>query len=135
MLDIYEPHSLVGLLGLLVIVLGTTAVAVLPSYLSQRRHNKALNEKVTAVQQQVVNGHKVPLRSDLDRVLEAMESIGMKVDNLHEQVGTQTNDITGLRQDITGLRNELRDERGDRILLERRVQDFARRAYPDAGPV
>jgi hypothetical protein len=71
-------------IGLVVII-----VAAIPGYMAARRNHKGIKE----IKDQVVNGHTEPMRTDLDRVIVAIEN---------------------LAQDIHGLRRDLADEESRR---------------------
>ena len=68
-------------------------VAAIPGYMAARKNHKGIKE----IRDQVVNGHAdaPPLRSDLDRVIVA-------IDNLAK-------DVTGLRRDLADEENRRRD--------------------------
>lgn len=73
-------------IGLVVIV-----VAAIPGYMAARKNHKGIKE----IKDQVVNGHTQPMRTDLDRVIVA-------IDNLAQ-------DIHGLRRDLADEENRRRD--------------------------
>lgn len=88
-LDILD-HLLIGVVAIL--------VAAIPSYFAHRN-----SKGIQKIQDQVVNGHKSPMRSDLDKAISAIESLA--------------NDITALRRDLADEEerryrniNELREE-------------------------
>ena len=60
------------------------AVAAVPSWFANRNH-----KTMTTIKDQVVNGHKTPMRADLDRAIVAIEQLG--------------HDMRGLRQDVTAV--------------------------------
>lgn len=74
-----------------IVVLG---LAVIPGYMTARKNQKGIQE----IKSQVVNGHAdaPPLRTDLDRVIVA-------IDNLAK-------DVTGLRRDLADEENRRRDQ-------------------------
>lgn len=70
----------------------------MPSWLSFRSHRT-----ITDIKDQVVNGHKTPLRADLDKALAAIEALA--------------HDVRGIRQDLANEEDrrrvqisELRDD-------------------------
>jgi len=73
------------------VVLG---LAVIPGYMAARKNHRGIQE----IRDQVVNGHAdaPPLRTDLDRVIVA-------IDNLAK-------DVTGLRRDLDDSENRRRDQ-------------------------
>jgi len=70
------------------------ALAVIPGYMAARKNHRGIQE----IRDQVVNGHAdaPPLRTDLDRVIVA-------IDNLAK-------DVTGLRRDLDDSENRRRDQ-------------------------
>ena len=70
------------------------ALAVIPGYMAARKNHRGIQE----IRNQVVNGHAdaPPLRTDLDRVIVA-------IDNLAK-------DVTGLRRDLDDSENRRRDQ-------------------------
>lgn len=64
------------------------AVAAVPALMSARNHNG-----IKKIQDQVVNGHKEPLRTDLDRVIVALEENSKKIDLI-------SNGLNGLRDEL-----------------------------------
>lgn len=94
-LDILD-HMLIGLV--------LVAAAVVPSLLTLRNHRSIKNE-TTVIKEQLVNGHKSPLRDDMDRALVAIESLAQN--------------IMGLRQDLLAERDSRRAQVDDlRIEVE-----------------
>lgn len=73
------------------VVLG---LAIIPGYMAARKNQKGIKE----IRDQVVNGHAdaPPLRTDLDRVIVA-------IDNLAK-------DVTGLRRDLADEEDRRRDQ-------------------------
>ena len=66
-------------------------VAAIPGYMAARKNHKGIKE----IKEQVVNGHTEPMRTDLDRVIVA-------IDNLAK-------DVTGLRRDLADEEERRRD--------------------------
>lgn len=76
-------------LGLVFII-----VAGVPSWFSLRNH-----QGIRDIKAQVVNGHTEPMRSDLDRAINAVEDLA--------------NDVRGLRADLTAEGNVRRQQFGE----------------------
>ena len=85
-----------------IVVIGAIILAGIPSYFAARNH-KGIKE----VQAQVKNAHTTNLRDDLDRAINAVESLGT--------------DVRGLRQDLV-----MEEERRRRQIAELR-DDVERR--------
>jgi hypothetical protein len=85
-----------------IVVIGAIILAGIPSYFAARNH-KGIKE----VQAQVKNAHTTNLRDDLDRAINAIESLGT--------------DVRGLRQDLV-----MEEERRRRQIAELR-DDVERR--------
>lgn len=85
-----------------VVVIGAILLAAVPSFFAARNH-KGIKE----VQNQVKNAHTTNLRDDLDRAINAVESLGT--------------DVRGLRQDLV-----MEEERRRRQISELR-DDVERR--------
>ena len=87
-------------------ILAVTAMVAVPSWLSAMKAHKGIQE----VKDQVVNGHKTPMRADLDKALAAIEALA--------------HDITGLRKDLAmeedRRRIQIDDLRGDVDRMRRR---------------
>lgn len=64
------------------------AAAAIPAIISARNHKGIKN-----IQHQVVNGHKDPLRSDLDKVITALNDMSHKVDSI-------SHGVTSLREEL-----------------------------------
>lgn len=81
------------------------ACAVVPSWFAARNH-----KSIKAIRDNVQNGHKVPMREDLDKVISVIEDLANSVQAL-------TDDVTGLRQDLLTERDsrkaQVDDLRGD----------------------
>jgi len=70
------------------------ALAVIPGYMAARKNHRGIQE----IRDQVVNGHAdaPPLRTDLDRVIVAIDALAK--------------DVTGLRRDLDDSENRRRDQ-------------------------
>lgn len=86
-------------IGLVVI-----ATAVIPTLMVARNH-----KKLGEIKDQVVNGHERPLRSDLDRAIEAIEQLShdigavrraelMEEDQRRSQIDDLRNDVDRMRR-------------------------------------
>jgi hypothetical protein len=73
-------------IGVVVIV-----VAAVPGYMAARKNHKGIKE----IKEQVVNGHAEPMRTDLDRVIVALDNLAK--------------DVTGLRRDLADEESRRRD--------------------------
>lgn len=87
-----------GWYGLVLIV-----VAAVPSWFANRNH-----KTMATIKDQVVNGHKTPMRADLDRAIVAIEQLG--------------HDMRGLRQDVTAVDDMRRRQIAElRAMMEHRT--------------
>lgn len=68
------------------------AVAAIPSFFAHRN-----SKGIQKIQDQVVNGHKSPMRSDLDRVIEAIETISHR---LTEEESRRREEVRELREEL-----------------------------------
>jgi len=79
-----------------------TAAAV-PSWLAARNHTT-----IKAIKNQVVNGHEQPLRADLDRAIQAIESLADDVSGLRKAINMEEDrrrvQIDDLRGDVDRMR-------------------------------
>jgi len=101
-----DVENLLDLIDHIWIGLVLIAVAAIPAFFSARNHSG-----IKKIQDQVVNGHKEPLRNDLDKVIKALSDTSEKVDNiamglngLREELfleeGRRRSNIKELREDI-----------------------------------
>lgn len=92
----------VALLGFIALcgLLGT----VMPVWLAQRKHGRAIGE----IKDQVSNDHSTNLRDDIDELVAAVRQVT-------QGLGDLKTDVRDVKQDIGGLREELRTERIERI--------------------
>lgn len=94
LLDILD-HFWIGL-----VALGVTAI---PSWFAHRNH-----QSIRDIKNQVVNGHSVPLRADLDRALAAIEALAHDVNALRHDLITERDSrkhqIDDLRSDVDRMR-------------------------------
>lgn len=91
------------LVGNMWIGLVVIAAAVVPSWLAARNHTT-----IKAIKNQVVNGHEQPLRADLDRAIEAIESLADDVSGLRKAINMEEDrrrvQIDDLRGDVDRMR-------------------------------
>jgi hypothetical protein len=101
-----DINSWMDVIGNFWVGLVLIAVAVIPAFISAKNHSG-----IKKIQDQVVNGHKEPLRNDLDKVIKALSETADKVDNialglngLREELfleeGRRRSNIKELREDI-----------------------------------
>jgi hypothetical protein len=81
------------------VILGAIALAAVPSWFSMRNH-KGIKE----VQNQVKNAHTTNLRDDIDRAINAVESLGTDVRGLRQDLGMEEE---RRRAQIAELREEI----------------------------
>lgn len=85
-------------------ILSVTAMVAIPSWLSAVKAHKGIQE----VKDQVVNGHKTPLRADLDRALAAIESLAHDINalrqDLHVERESRKSQVDDLRSDVDRMR-------------------------------
>lgn len=84
----YDAQNWLDILDHIWIGLVMIAVAGVPAYFAARSHKaiQTVNAKADTLVGNVQNGHTVPLRADLDRVIAAVDDL--------------TQDVRGLRQDL-----------------------------------
>ena len=82
-----------------IVVIGAIILAGIPSYFAARNH-KGIKE----VQNQVKNAHTTNLRDDLDRAINAVESLGTDVRGLRQDLASEED---RRRQQIAELRDEV----------------------------
>lgn len=114
-----EVNDILDLIDHIWVGIVLIACAAVPSWLAARNH-KSIKE----IRDNVQNGHKVPLREDLDKVIVVIENLAHNMQNL-------TDDMTGLRQDLLAERDsrksQVEDLRDDVDRMRRRSWDWNRR--------
>jgi hypothetical protein len=60
----FNPDNWMDVFDHLLLVLGVVGAAAIPSIFAARSH-----KEIKSVKDQVVNGHKVPMRFDLDKIV------------------------------------------------------------------
>ena len=97
-IDILD-HFLIG-----IFVLGA---AVVPSLLTLRNH-RSIKSETTVIKEQLVNGHKSPLRADMDRALEAIEALSQNVMALRHDLLAERDSrkaqVEDLRTEVDAMR-------------------------------
>ena len=100
-----KVDNLIGLVDHFWVGLVLVACAAIPSIFAARNHRG-----IKAIRDNVQNGHKVPMREDLDRAIVA-------IDKLTNNVQALADDVVGLRQDLLTERDsrkaQIEDLRGD----------------------
>lgn len=112
----FNPDSWMDVADHLLLIIGVVATAIVPSWFAARSH-----KEIRSVKDQVVNGHKSPMRDDLDRVLARLEELS----NFLAEVGRG---VSGLRSDLTDeesrRRENIRELRAD---IDRRLAEIEAR--------
>ena len=88
-------------------ILAATAMVAIPSWFAARNH-----KSIKKVTDNVVNGHKTPMRADIDQMRDTLNEIHT--------------DVRGVKTEISDIRSELREERKDRLDLDNRFERFKR---------
>lgn len=78
-------------------------VAAVPSWLTLRNH-KSIKDETKVIRAQLVNGHKEPMRVDLDKVLAAIDLLSSEVRCVREDLSAEED---RRRAQIVELRDEL----------------------------
>jgi hypothetical protein len=86
-----DVDSWMDLIANLWVGLVVIAVAAIPGYMAARKNHKGIKE----IKEQVVNGHTEPMRTDLDRVIAALDALAK--------------DVTGIRRDLADEETRRRD--------------------------
>lgn len=86
------------------------SVAVIPGWLTLRNHksiqenHRDIKEETNVIRSQLVNGHKEPMRADLDRAIYAVEALTQEVRNIQAEL---TAEEGRRRSQINDMRDEL----------------------------
>jgi hypothetical protein len=115
--ELYEPRNWWGVVGLLIVNLGVIVTAVCTGIVLVRQ--RSVQKDTSEVKAQVVNGHKDPLRVDIDRYFEAVHE---RLDQQGERMDAQTD-----RLDQQGVAIETLAHRVE-TLAERRLGEDRRSA-------
>lgn len=97
-------------------IIMVAAIAAIPAWMAARGTHKVVREnekEIATIRTQVVNGHKTPMRADMDDMRGVVDIIRVAVDAIKETVH-------GTKDDIIEIRKDLREERHCRIGLENR---------------
>lgn len=86
-----DVDSWMDLIANLWIGLVVIAVAAIPGYMAARKNHQGIKE----IKEQVVNGHTQPMRTDLDRVIVALDNLAK--------------DVTAIRRDLADEEDRRRD--------------------------
>lgn len=73
-MEFYEPHTWLGVVGLVVVATGL----IIPAWLAAKRGTKATKQGQDLLDQ-VRNGHDTPMRIDLDRIHDDIKEILVKL--------------------------------------------------------
>lgn len=88
-----------------IVILLATAMVAIPSWLAVRSH-----KTMSRVEGQVANGHKRPLREDLDKVIESIERLSADVRmirrELQDEEERRRNHVSDVHISIRELREE-----------------------------
>jgi len=103
-----EVNNWLDLIGNAWIGLVLIAVAAVPSWYARRN-----GQGIRKVQDQVVNGHKTPMREDLDSVKETLHRMG---EHIRE-------DMNFIKTELSDIRSDLRSERTERLNLDHRFEE------------
>ena len=98
----------IGIIEVLVYVLGSGGAALAAAKVTTRyaRHEgQQMREQVTAISDQVVNGHigQPPMRADLDDIRAAVHEIRTDIRDLREELRIERDDISELQQRVIEL--------------------------------
>lgn len=130
----FNPDDWMDVIDHLLLVLGVIGAAAVPSWFAARNHRELKD-----VKNQVVNGHKSPLRMDLDRVLERLEEVSSFVNEIFRGVSGLRSELVDeearrresvreLRTDMERNRSQIRDGIDQ---IEQRLLELERRMGPD----
>jgi len=129
----FNPDNWMDVFDHILLIIGAVVIAVVPGWYAAKSH-RAIKD----VKEQVVNGHKVPMRFDLDRVLERLEELfntvsdvargvhGLRADLSDEEARRREN-VRELRTDIERNRGEIRHGISE---IERRIDKLEQEINP-----
>ncbi len=102
-----EIEDWLDLLGNLWIGIVVILAAGVPSWMSARTHS-SLKQETKVIRDQLVNGHKTFLRSDMDKALAAIETLSYEIATLRKELFLETDSrrsqIDDLRGDVDRMR-------------------------------
>lgn len=108
----FNPDSWMDVIDHFLLVVGVLITTMVPAWFAARNH-----KVIKDVKDQVVNGHKSPLRSDLDRVLARLDELSQFV--------------VDISKGLAGLRSELGDEESRRRESVRELRGDADRNFAE----
>lgn len=91
-------------------------VAAVPSIISAKNHRG-----IKRIQDQVVNGHKDPLRSDVDKLMKTLSETSDKVDSISHGLTSMREELIQEESRRRASISELRDD------FDRRISDLVHR--------
>lgn len=115
-MDFNDFNSWFDIIGNLWIGFVAIIVAGVPGYFSLRQHIKS-------IQHQVVNGHKEPLRMDLDKVINSLNDMGQKVDSISHGLHSMREELLHEESRRRTSVQELRDD------FDRKLTSFMERFH------
>lgn len=102
----FNPDGWVDLLSQVLLIVGGVTMAIVPSVYAARAHKTS-----TEVLSETRNGHKVPMRADLDRVIEAIDRLSHDVTAIRRELADEEdrrrNHVTELREEMHRKVNDL----------------------------
>ncbi|MFM8798741.1 MAG: DUF2746 domain-containing protein [Fluviibacter sp.] len=105
----FNPDSWMDVVDHLLLIIGVVVTAAVPAWLSRR--------DIRDVKNQVSNGHKSPMRLDLDRVLERLEALSHFVSEIGRGVHGLRTDLVDeesrRRESVKELRGDIERSRGE----------------------
>lgn len=130
----FNPETWLDIVSQVLLVLGAVSIAVVPSWLSARNH-----QTLKDVKNQVVNGHKSPLRADLDIVLERLDRMSYSISDIDSNVKVLRAELIDeevrRRENVRELHSDLersrQDLRSGMSHIERRLHDLERDVKPN----
>lgn len=125
----FNPENWLDVVSQVLLIVGAIAVAAVPSWFSARNHRELQD-----VKNQVVNGHKSPLRADLDKVLERLDRMSHSIQDIDSGVKVLRAELLDeeirRRENVRELHSDL--ERNRQFMqsgmshIERRLHDLER---------
>ena len=87
-----------------IVLVGAILLATVPGWVTARRNHRGIQD----IKDQVVNGHKSPLRADLDKALNAINSLASDVTALRQDLlverDSRKSQVDDLRSDVDRMR-------------------------------
>lgn len=113
-----DPDSWIDIFDHFVVAIFMMLIAVVPTWLTVRS-----SRGIKDIKSQVVNGHKSPLREDLDKAIAAIEALG----------GELTRFKNAISNEIANLREQLTDEEQRRRASVAELRSDYDRKFDDIG--